>query len=314
VPESEGEKTGGVRSIFTVPEVVEVFPALSLAAAVMVWVPSEDIVSDLPSPLMETLATPEVASVAEADTVTGKLSQPFEPFGEGMSRLREGGTVSSRKDTVPEADELPALSVAWKETVWLPSPETETELPEVAAPPSTAWDTFARPEVASAAPDATVTAERYQPPEPAVPDSVGEKTGGVRSIFTVPDAVAVFPALSVATAVTVWIPSEETVSVLPPPLMETLATPEVSSVAEADTVTGDRFQPFEPFGEGMSKVRAGGWVSTWKFTVPVAEERLEVAEVAWKWAVPTPSGRPREQVGPGQEKPVPLMSPLIVVA
>jgi hypothetical protein len=37
----------------------------------------------------------------------------------------------------------------------------------------------------------------------------------------------------------------------------------LASVAEAEAVTGpDLFQPFDPFGEGMVRVRVGATVST----------------------------------------------------
>ena len=90
------ERVGGVVSRRIVPLVVAVFPALSVAVAVRLYTPSVEAVKEEPPLLMPTLATPDVASVAEAEAVTGPdLFQPFEPFGEGIVMVRVGATVST---------------------------------------------------------------------------------------------------------------------------------------------------------------------------------------------------------------------------
>jgi hypothetical protein len=79
-----------------IPLAVAVFPALSLALAVRGKMPSEEAVKLSLPPLMLILATPEVASVVEAEAVTGlEMNQPFEPSGVGMVKVREGATVST---------------------------------------------------------------------------------------------------------------------------------------------------------------------------------------------------------------------------
>ena len=105
--------------------------------------------------------------------------------------------------------------------------------------------------------------ETYQLFDPSGAAGLTERVGGVVSRRIVPLVVAVFPALSVAVAVRLYTPSVEAVKEEPLPLMPTLATPDVASVAEAEAVTGPvLFQPFEPFGEGIVRVRAGATEST----------------------------------------------------
>ena len=90
------DRLGGVASRRMVPLEVAVFPALSVAVAVRLYTPSVEAAKEEPPLLMPTLAMPDVASVAEAEAVTGPdLFQPFEPFGEGSVRVRDGATEST---------------------------------------------------------------------------------------------------------------------------------------------------------------------------------------------------------------------------
>jgi hypothetical protein len=119
------------------------------------------------------------------------------------------------------------------------------------------------PEVASEAVAVRTAGEIYQLFAPSGAAGLTDRLGGVVSRRRVPLVVAVFPALSVALAVRVYTPSVEAVKEEPLPLMPTLATPELASVAEAEAVTGpDLFQPFEPFGDGIARVRDGATEST----------------------------------------------------
>jgi len=55
-----------------------------------------EAVNEAPPPLMPRLATPELASVAEAEAVTGPdLFQPFEPFGDETVSVKDGATEST---------------------------------------------------------------------------------------------------------------------------------------------------------------------------------------------------------------------------
>jgi hypothetical protein len=119
------------------------------------------------------------------------------------------------------------------------------------------------PEVASESVAVRTAGEIYQLFDPSGADGLTDRLGGVVSRRRIPLDVAVFPALSVAVALRLYTPSVEAVKEAPPPLILTLATPELASVAEAEAVTGpDLFQPFEPFGEGIVRVGDGATEST----------------------------------------------------
>jgi hypothetical protein len=117
--------------------------------------------------------------------------------------------------------------------------------------------------VASLAEALTLARETYQPAFPSGGAAETFREGGTESILICPMVVAIFPALSVALAERVYVPSEEAVKVLPPPLMPTEAMPDVASVAETEALTGPEVnQPFEPFGAGMLRFREGATLST----------------------------------------------------
>jgi hypothetical protein len=119
------------------------------------------------------------------------------------------------------------------------------------------------PEVASEAVAVRTAGETYQLFDPSGAAGLTDRLGGVVSRRRVPLDVAILPALSVALAARVYTPSVDVVNEAPPPLILTLATPELASVAEAEAVTGpDLFQPFEPFGEGFVRLRVGATEST----------------------------------------------------
>jgi hypothetical protein len=78
--EAEALREGETVSSLTVALVAAVFPALSVALATRGYTPSEETVKVLLPPLMLTPATPEMASVAEAEVVTGpEMNQPLSP-------------------------------------------------------------------------------------------------------------------------------------------------------------------------------------------------------------------------------------------
>jgi hypothetical protein len=83
---------------------------------------------------MLTLATPEVASVADTEAVTGlEMNQPFDPSGVGMVKVGEGATVSTWYEVLPvEEDRLPPPeAVAVKEADPVPSGrDSEQEVSE----------------------------------------------------------------------------------------------------------------------------------------------------------------------------------------
>jgi hypothetical protein len=132
--EAEAFREGGTESIWIVTLVVVKFPALSLALAVREYTPSDEAVKVALPPLMLTLAMPEVASVAEAVAVTGpEVNQPFEPFGVGIARAREGAALSTWYAAFPgEEDRLPPpAAIAVKEADPDPSGRVcEQEEPE----------------------------------------------------------------------------------------------------------------------------------------------------------------------------------------
>jgi hypothetical protein len=200
-----------------------------------------------------------------AVTVTGETYQPFEPLGEVGFREASGtgGVRSTVTVTGAAGVELPATSVARKTIEWVPSTPSLNEAPFCQAPPSTLYWVLLTPEVASESVAVRTAGEIYQLFDPSGADGLTERVGGVLSRRIVPLDVAVFPALSVAVAVRLYTPSMEAVKEEALPLIPRLATPELASVAEAEAVTGpDLFQPFEPFGEGSVRVRAGATEST----------------------------------------------------
>ena len=100
------------------------------------------------------LLSPEVASLADAVTVTGAvLYHPPEPSAGGRVAVMAGPVVSILMVCVEEVDMLPALSMALNETVCVPSMEMSAELPACNAPLSTEYCTLPSPEVTSAAPE-----------------------------------------------------------------------------------------------------------------------------------------------------------------
>ncbi len=81
--------TGAVESNQIVPLVDPVLPAISTAVAV------EAVVIASPPLMLADPKTPEIASVAEADVVTGEINHPFIPFGEGIFKVTTGGMLST---------------------------------------------------------------------------------------------------------------------------------------------------------------------------------------------------------------------------
>jgi len=106
VPLTESINVGMVVSSFIVPVAVDVFPALSDAVTVNPYVPSADTEKVFPPPLILTLDTPDVASVAEALAVADDTNHPFAPFGGGMVSVTVGATLS----TIIEADDIVDVS------------------------------------------------------------------------------------------------------------------------------------------------------------------------------------------------------------
>jgi hypothetical protein len=102
------EKLGGVVSNLIVPLSEEVFPATSETEAVKLYVPSAEAVNEAPPPLiLADPETPDVASVAEAEAVTGPdTNQPFDPFAGGMVSVKAGATLS----TIIEAEAIVDVS------------------------------------------------------------------------------------------------------------------------------------------------------------------------------------------------------------
>jgi hypothetical protein len=103
-----------VVSSFIVPVAVDVLPALSDAVAVRPYVPSADAEKVLPPPLMLTLETPDVASVAEALAVADDTNHPFAPLGAGMLRVKAGATESRCIEADEAYDESPNEESAQK--------------------------------------------------------------------------------------------------------------------------------------------------------------------------------------------------------
>jgi hypothetical protein len=168
--------------------------------------------------------------------------------------------------------------------------------------------------VASLAVAVTTAGDTYQPSFPSAGEAETVREGGTESIWIVLLTVVEFPALSVALAVRGYVLSDDAVKVAPPPLMLTLATPEVASVAEAVAVTGPKVnQPFEPFGAGIARARVGAALSTWYAALPGGEDRLPPPEAAAvKEAEPDPSGTACEQEAPEQENGIPPIVPEMV--
>jgi hypothetical protein len=77
----------------------------------------------------------------------------------------------------------------------------------------------------------------------------------------VPLVEAEFPATSKVTAFRSYVPSVEVLNEAPPPLMLTDPTPELESEAEAEAVTDETCQPFDPSGAGMESETEGGTLS-----------------------------------------------------
>ncbi|MFA5872721.1 MAG: hypothetical protein WC832_02030 [Anaerolineales bacterium] len=104
---TDTERLGGVVSSLIVPLVEALFPALSVVVTFNAYVPSADAVNVLLPALMFTLFTPEVASVAEAEAVTGPdTNQPFSPSAGGMVSVGAGATLS----TIIEAEAIVDVS------------------------------------------------------------------------------------------------------------------------------------------------------------------------------------------------------------
>ena len=92
-------------------------------------------------PFKETpwLVRPEVASEEFAVTVTGEVYQPFAPLGEAGDReaFATGGVRSTVTVTGAAVVVFPALSVARKTIVWVPSVPSLSDEPFCQGPPST---------------------------------------------------------------------------------------------------------------------------------------------------------------------------------
>jgi len=92
-----------------VPLVEAVFPAMSETVAIRLYTPSEAAENEDPPPLMlGDPETPDVASVADDEAVTGPdLNQPFCPFGAGIVRVKAGGTLSTLMEANASSDSSP---------------------------------------------------------------------------------------------------------------------------------------------------------------------------------------------------------------
>ena len=68
-------------------------------------------VNEVPPPLMlGDPETPEVASIAEAEALTGPdMNQPFAPFGGGMVSVRAGATLSTSIEAEAIVDVSPKV-------------------------------------------------------------------------------------------------------------------------------------------------------------------------------------------------------------
>src|SRR5271163_1427816 len=174
---------GGVLSRFTMTFAVAVFPALSVAVPLTVWLAAS----------VETVmgagqvAMPEPESEQVNVTVTLELFQPLALGAGAATAVMAGGVLSIFTDKVAEAV-LPALSVTDPVTGVVPSVATVMGAGQVPA----------IPESASEQVNVTVTLELFQPLALAAGDCTAVITGGVLSRLTVTLVVAVKPVVSVA--------------------------------------------------------------------------------------------------------------------
>ena len=108
MPLVEDVNSGGVVSMLTVPLEVIALPARSTALKSIVYTPSRSSTAlDCQTPpLTETcaLAKPDTVSDPLAEILTGTvLNHPFEPVGEGITWITDGGVVSRFQVVVPFA-------------------------------------------------------------------------------------------------------------------------------------------------------------------------------------------------------------------
>jgi len=183
------EIAGDVRSRFTETEVLAVFPALSVAVPLTAWL----------APSVETVtgegqtATPLTESAQLNVTTTAALSQPF-AFGAGARLPDRVGGLLSRLTLTDAVAVFPALSRAVPEITWFaPSVVTWTGAGQTSTPlpPSTQENV-------------TVISVLFQPAASGTGVAVAVILGGVLSLLTVTEMLALLPALSVAVPEMTW--------------------------------------------------------------------------------------------------------------
>lgn len=241
-----------------------VLPAMSVASTPMVFSPpvrgtsQEKVEAEREAglPLQSTVAIPLRESAAVPVTLTGEMLTD-EPFaGEVIAML---GAVLSRL-TVSVADAvLPARSAAVPLTSWF-APSVVTVI---------GAGQLATPEVLSTQVKLTVTSLWFQPARLGWGVIVGDNVGGVLSMLSVTEVLAVFPARSTAVPETTWF----AVSVLTVIGAGQLATPDSLSEQAKLTVTSLLCQP-AALGAGFTTAAIVGGVVSTRNRAPNLDARL----------------------------------------
>lgn len=169
------------------------FPAMSVASTVMVYGPVVKATSqekleaerEAGLPLQRTVAIPLRASEAVPVTLTGELLTDEPLAGDVIATV---GADLSRLIVKLAVAELPARSVAVPLMIWLgASVLTVIGAGQVATPDSLSEQV-----------KVTVTSLLFHPAGLGWGVTVGDRVGGVLSMLSVTDVLAVFPALSTA--------------------------------------------------------------------------------------------------------------------